>query len=102
MTVKEQEVGHAAMMVAHHGVGAMESSKETGTKRRIRTATTATVAIVIQIDELRRFHDHRSPAHVSHASAMAVSPAIIVTIRIRPIVIRAKPTIVASIVAGDA
>ena len=102
MAVEEQEVGHAGMMVAHHRIALVEGTGHAGAKRSVGTAATAAVAVVIQIDELRRFHDLRGLAHVSHASAIAVSPAKIIPIGDGTVIVRAKPSIVASIVAGDA
>ena len=102
MAVKEQEVGHAGMMVAHHRIALVEGTGHAGAKRSVGTAATAAVAVVIQIDELRRFHDLRGFAHISHAIAMAVSPAKIIPIGDGTVIARAKPSIIASIVAGDA
>ena len=101
VTVKEHEVGHAGMMVAYNGIAAVEGSGQTGTLIGARTAASATVAVVIEIDELRRLFNLGRLAHPGGIWTNVISPPEIGPVVKRSIVEGVQSSIVANEAAGD-
>ena len=102
VAVKEHEVGHAGMMVAYNGIGAVEGSGQTGTFIGARTAASAIVAVVIEIDELRRLFNLGSLAHPGRTGTNVISPPEIGSVTNGRVVEGAQSTVVANEAAGDA